>query len=144
MPVKVKSRVQSVKAQMRSENKKRLRECAKVVRQQARALLSVSGVGKRQRGQVVVAKSARSKGAVIGAFRSRAGDPPRKQTGKLLRSVTHLLIGYSRSRVQTSEFYGRILDSPKYRYGRRPWLKAALDDKRGEIKAILTRPMDLK
>jgi hypothetical protein len=144
MTVRVKSYARQFKSKMRSENKKRLRQCAKITKDRAKSLLSVSGVGRITKGNLVRAKTARGKNAVIGAFRSKPGQPPLRQTGYLLKSVTQALIGYTKGRVQTSAFYGRILDSPNYKPGRRPWLKKALEDMLPEIKRILTRKMDLE
>lgn len=143
MTVQIKSHARQLKAKIRNENKRRLRQAAKLVKDEAKVLLGTSGRGRRVKGQVVPTASRRGKKVVYNAFTSRPGEAPRMQTGRLLKSVTQKLIGYSRSRVQTDAFYGRILDSPKYRYGQRPWLRRALEINLGAIRALLTRKMDL-
>ena len=143
MTVKVKSHAKRIKAKIRNENKRRLRESARVVKERAKALLSTPGTGRATKRGIVRTKTARGKNTIVGAFRSRAGESPFRQTGQLLKSVKQLLMGSTKSRVFTDMFYGRILDSPRYKPGRRPWLKKALDDMSSTIKNILTQKMDL-
>ena len=82
----------------------------------AKELLSVPGTGK-VRGQRA--------GPVV---RSRPGEPPRKQTGRLRGSVTYEVDERAlRARVGTNVMYGRYLELGTRRgLAPRPWLRPAL------------------
>lgn len=89
----------------------------------ARELLSVAGTG-------------RYRGRKVGPIeRSRPGEPPRKQTGRLRASVTHeidekALVG----RVGTNVEYGAALELGTRRgLAPRPWLRPALEWTRARL-----------
>lgn len=96
----------------------------------------------RYRYKVVAAKRGMKGRNVYGAFPSRPGQPPRKQTGTLQRSVTYEVNPTTMTaRVGTNIKYGRYLEFGTRKMAARPWLRRSLDEMRGEIKAIMRRPM---
>jgi hypothetical protein len=129
-------------AQIRAEMARRVTACCLIVERHAKELLSVAGTGVRaatikSRGRVI-----RKGATVYGASPSAPGEPPHKQTGRLRASVTHELIGLV-GRVGTNLKYGRWLELGTRIVLARPWLRPSLAACLGQIRAILTAPMNL-
>jgi HK97 gp10 family phage protein len=84
---------------------------------------------------------------VYGAFASRPGNPPHKQTGRLQGSITWELSRrglFGRglmARVGTNLTYGRYLELGTRKMRPRPWLRRSINEVKPQIKMILTRPM---
>jgi HK97 gp10 family phage protein len=126
--------------EIRSELDRRLARAAIVVGTGAKRLLSVAGTGARTREGQVAPAVRTGKKRVYGAFPSKPGEPPRKQTGRLRSSVTHE-IGRGIARVGTNVLYGRFLELGTRKMAPRPWLRRALDEAREQVRTILSRPM---
>lgn len=96
----------------------------------------------------IVRKSKEHQGkSIYGAFPSKPGDPPHKQHGRLRASITYDVSddasGHVVGRVGTNLDYGRYLELGTRKMKPRPWLRRSLMESRGEIRAILQRPMKL-
>jgi hypothetical protein len=127
---------------LKAEERRRLARAAMVVERYAKRLLGVSGTGwqKQIRGVVTVKKrGGKGKGwTVYGAFQSRPGEPPHKQTGELRRRVTHeVLASEGRARVGTNLKYGKWLETGTRTMAARPWLARSVTDNISELRAIL-------
>ena len=111
-----------------------LNRAAQEVSRRAKELLSVSGTGK-----VAGAGGKRGAKKVYGAFPSRPGEPPHKQTGRLRESVQYEVDEQeSTARVGTNLDYGASLELGTSRgIAPRPWLRRALDETAAKINAIL-------
>lgn len=107
------------------------------VTRRAKELLSVAGTARRTR----AAKGRRKGSRVYGATRSAAGEPPRKQTGRLRASVTYEVDERALSaRVGTNVEYGKHLELGTRRgIAPRPWLRRALAECRAKIAALLSQ-----
>ena len=117
---------------------RRLRAAAITVQNRARVLLSVAGTGVRtKQGTVAAGPGAKGK-RVYGFDRSKPGEPPRKQTGRLRASVAYEVVGLV-ARVGTNVLYGLVLELGlgKLRGAARPWLRRALIESQGEVHRIL-------
>jgi hypothetical protein len=75
-----------------------------------------------------------------GANPSKAGDPPRKQRGRLLASVAFEVDGLV-GRVGTNLLYGRWLELGTRLMAARPWLRRAAKELQDQIRRILSAPM---
>lgn len=106
------------------------------VTRRAKELLSVAGTAQRAR----ATKGHRKGSRIYGAVRSRPGEPPRKQTGRLRASVTYEVDEASLSaRVGTNVEYGKHLElGTKRGIAPRPWLRRALAECRGKIDSLLS------
>jgi len=104
-----------------------LHRAAIAVKNRAKELLSVSGTGR---------KNGRKAGPVT---RSRPGEPPRKQTGRLRASVAHEVDEPSlTARVSTNVEYGRHLElGTKRGLKPRPWLRRALAETMSRVQQFL-------
>jgi phage gpG-like protein len=138
-------------AMLRAEMKRRVSACTIAVQNRAKELLNVDGAD----------PPAKPKGRMnYGARRSKPGEPPYKQTGRLQSSVAHEVQDTGMGpvgRVGTNLPYGRALElgakaTRSKIFGKptrpylwvllaRPWLRRALKDMRGFIRAVLGRPM---
>ena len=107
-----------------------LKQAADVVVNAARRILNVSGIGEKAKGGGVVAATGRKK-KIYGAFRSKPGEAPYKQTGRLRGSVASEVDG-KQARAGTNVVYGRILELLKDR----PWLSTAYKESIPAIRAI--------
>ena len=87
-------------------------------------------------GKIVVRHQGGNAAKVYGAFPSKAGQPPRKQTGHLRRSVTYNVNGLV-GRVGTPIKYGRYLELGTRHMKPRPWLRRSLRTKSDEIIRLL-------
>lgn len=101
-------------------------------------LLSVSGTGVKRKGQIVRKTKGMKGKTVYGAFPSKPGEPPHKQTGRLRMSaakeiIENLLI----ARVGSNVKYLRPLEFGSSKMAPRPSLRRALAESRDEIEAIL-------
>lgn len=74
---------------------------------------------------------------------SLPGEPPHKQTGRLLGSVAFELVGYV-ARVGTNLKYGRWLEMGTKKMQPRPWLRRALAEMRAKVEALLSAPFEPK
>jgi len=68
---------------------------------------------------------------------SKPGQPPRKRTGTLGRSITHEVTA-SNARVGTNVKYGKFLEVGTSQMAARPYLRPAVNKNRKQIKKILT------
>jgi phage gpG-like protein len=123
-----------------AELRRRLSACAVVTTNHARKLISVEGTGKS------TTKVRNAKGKLVkrtkliyGAHPSKPGEPPRKQTGRLAASVAWEIQGLS-ARVGTNVKYGRWLELATTHMAARPWLRRALKEMQGFIRAVMCRP----
>lgn len=149
-------------AALKAEIRRRITVCCYLVADRARELLNVEGAGSATRTMTYWyggrKRTARKKGLIYGHATSSPGEPPRKQTGRLLGSVAQEVgevLGQIRGRVGTNVKYGRYLElgaratrssawgKPTRPYpwtlSPRPWLGRALKESRGAIAAILGR-----
>ncbi len=117
-----------------AEVRRRLAVAAIVVWNHAKSLINVEGTGKTGQG-----KKAK---LVYGAHPSAPGDPPRKQTGRLLGSVAWEVSDLV-ARVGTNVKYGRWLELGTKTIAPRPWLRRALAEKKGQVESILSAPIHL-
>ena len=105
-----------------------IERAAIVVENRARELLSIAGTG-------------RIEGVEHGPIeRSKPGEPPRKQTGRLRASVTREISEPDlEARVGTNVDYGRYLElGTKRGVLPRPWLRRALAETQTQINQILS------
>lgn len=125
-----------------AEQRRRLERAAIVVDREAKRLLSVSGTGVAGPGGVVVRAVKRTRKTIYGAFPSSPGEPPRKQTGHLRRSVTREIVSAPNlvARIGTNVRYGRWLELGTSRMQPRPWLVRAFRETLPRVKAILSAP----
>lgn len=122
------------------ELRQRLSVCAIATASHARKLISIDGTGTRtRRVRNAGGKLIRSKKLVYNANPSKPGEPPRKQTGRLLGSVAWEISGLA-ARVGTNVKYGRWLELATARMLARPWLRRALKEMQGFIRAVMCRP----
>lgn len=125
------------KKALHAEQDKRVSRAAIVVQRHAKQLLSVSGTGVMGPAGGVVRAVKRTRKTIYGAFPSRPGEPPHKQTGRLRASVTWERVRTGVARVGTNVKYGRLLE---LFVGPRPWLVRAFKEKSHEITSILGAP----
>lgn len=82
----------------------------------------------------------RSRGRVYGAFPSRPGEPPRKQTGHLRRSIAYEVDRTNLvARIGTNLAYGRYLELGTRRMAPRPWLRRAQAETMNTIRRIFSQ-----
>ena len=107
---------------------------AMTVERRAKELLSVPGTafaaGKGQKGK-----------RLDDQVRSKPGEPPRKQTGRLRASVTHEIDEKKMTaRVGTNLLYGKALElGTRKGLKPRPWLRRALYEMQGKVSELLAR-----
>ena len=126
-----------------AEVNRRLHRCCVTVLNHAKTLINVNGTGVSTSGGGRDAKGRyrkKSKKLRYGAHPSAPGEPPRKQTGRLLASVAWEVSGLV-GRVGTNLPYGRWLELGTRLMAARPWLRRALAECRDKILAILSAPM---
>jgi HK97 gp10 family phage protein len=87
-------------------------------------------------------KNSKKGRTAFGAFPSKPGQPPRKQTGALRRSITHEVID-GQARVGTNIPYGKMLEFGTSKMRPRPWLRRALREMQSQVNKILTAPMNM-
>jgi len=127
---------EAIKRRLDGELERRLTTAAILVTSRARKLIGIEGAGKPSK-----------KGGKLryGANPSRPGDPPHKQTGRLLASVAYevsrKLLGQVSARVGTNIKYGRWLELGTRKMKARPWLRRSLNEMLAAIRAIMRRPM---
>jgi hypothetical protein len=149
---------------LKAELRRRVSVCCIAVMNRAKDLLNVEGAGSAIRTHSYWyggrRRTARKKGLVYGASTSAPGEPPRKQTGRLLGSVAHEVserAGSPVGRVGTNVDYGRALEKgasgmrtsawgkPTRPYHwvllARPWLGRALKEMTSFIRFVMTRPI---
>lgn len=133
----------ALQARIRKEMGKRLAAASIMIRDHAKELISVAGTGSRiARVTDKKGRKRKVKVTVYGANPSRPGDPPHKQTGRLRGSVTYTVFGDStRALVGTNVKYGRWLELGTARMPARPWIRRALQERKGVVQSILTKPM---
>lgn len=104
-----------------------IERAAITVENRARELLSIAGTG-------------RVDGVQVGPVeRSKPGEPPRKQTGRLRASVTREVDATEmEARVGTNVAYGKHLElGTKRGILPRPWLRRALAEVSGKVNELL-------
>ena len=111
-----------------------LTRAAITVTRRAKELLSVPGTAQGR------SKKTGRYARVYGAARSKPGEPPRKQTGRLRASVTYEIDERTlTARVGTNVKYGRYLElGTKRGIAPRPWLRRALAECRAKIDSLLS------
>lgn len=116
-----------------------LTRAAITVKREAQSLLSVQGVGKIDKSGAVVPNTGGNAPKVYNAFPSKPGEPPRKQSGELRRSVTYEVDkGELTARVGTNKPYGRYLElGTKRGLAPRPWLRRALAHMASRVNELL-------
>lgn len=137
MPSRVIDHSAKVRAAVEREAKRRVRACCILVWNHAKFLVNKEGTGRRGG-----SGKYKSRKLVYGANPSRPGEPPHKQTGRLLASIAWEVAGLT-GRVGTNVKYGRFLELGTRHMAARPWLRRALREKEGEIRAIMAAPMRL-
>ena len=132
----------SIRRQIEVELKRRIARCAILIWSHWKELISVDGTGIREKsGKTRAGQRGKRKGGLVyGANPSKPGDPPRKQTGRLLASAAWEIIGLV-ARIGTNLGYGRILEMGGKRVKARPSLRRAAQEKTAECEAILGAPM---
>jgi hypothetical protein len=118
-----------------------LTRAAITVSRRAKELLSLPGTTVRIGGGRD--KKGRFKGKrITGAVRSKPGEPPRKQTGRLRSTVTYEVDAKTlEARVGTNTVYGRALElGTKKGLLPRPWLRRALAEMQSKINQLLSGP----
>ncbi len=115
-----------------------LTKIAVTIKGEAQALLGVAGTGK-VKGQAKRDNQGRFLKAAVRVERSRPGEPPRKQTGQLRRSVqSEVDPGTLRARVGTNVEYGKHLElGTKRGLDPRPWLRPAWLNSMARVNAWL-------
>lgn len=116
-----------------------LKRAAQTVSRRARFLLQIPGTaargapGRDKKGRFTRAR-------ILGAARSRPGEPPRKQTGRLWASVTYEVDETAlEARVGTNVPYGKYLElGTKRGIAPRPWLRRALAESMDQIWSFLS------
>lgn len=125
---------------LHAELRRRLSACAIATANHAKKLISIDGTGRRTiRKRNKQGKLVKSKKLVYGANPSKPGEPPHKQTGRLLGSVAWEIVGLV-ARVGTNVKYGRWLELATARMAARPWLRRALKEMSGFIRAVMHKP----
>lgn len=118
-----------------------LNAAAVVVVNTAKANLSTSGTGRRGAGGGIVRHTGGTARRVYGAFRSRPGEFPYKQTGRLRASVAYEVDENNLvARIGTNVKYGRWLELSTRRLAARPWLRPSLAMATPQVRRILSRP----
>lgn len=114
-----------------------LNRAAQTISRRAKFLLQIPGtavsLGRARGGK------GRKGSRVLGAVRSRPGEPPRKQTGRLMDSVTYEVDEQAlEARVGTNVKYGKALELGTRRgLAPRPWLRRALAESRDRVMSFL-------
>lgn len=148
---------------LKAEMRRRISACAIAVANHAKHLIGLEGAASAIRrvsyhydGRK---RTARKGGLVYGSSVSQPGEPPRKQFGRLQGSVSHEIgehFGAPAGRVGTNLPYGRALElgakaQRSSAWGRptrtyqwillaRPWLRRALKEMTGFVRAVMVRP----
>jgi hypothetical protein len=134
---------------LKAELRKRIFACVIAIQNHAKKLINVEGAAKGPKGKLQ-----------YGAARSRPGQPPRKQKGRLQASVASEVGeqgGQPAGRAGTNVPYGRALEggasaTRDSAFGRktkpykwtllaRPWLRRALKEMLGFCRTVMSRPM---
>jgi HK97 gp10 family phage protein len=127
-----------------AEVKRRIYRCLILVYNHAKILINVDGTGKKftESATTKTGKPRKNRKFKLayGANPSKPGDPPHKQTGRLLASVAFEIQGLI-GRVGTNLKYGRWLELGTRKMKARPWLRRAFNECQAQIQAILRQPM---
>lgn len=115
---------------------RRLRAACIVIQNHAKVLISVPGTGVMHKGRLIPTPKGHKGKRIYGAFPSKPGEPPHKQTGRLRGSVTHEVVDMV-GRVGTNVKYGRDLELGTLHIAPRPWLRRAFTEKLADVKRIL-------
>ncbi len=133
-----------IQSKIRAEFRGRISECCVLVVERAKLLIDVDGTGVRAKaggGKNAKGRPKKRKGSLVyGANPSVAGEPPRKQKGRLLGSVASEVSDLA-GRVGTNLPYGRWLELGTRLMAARPWLRRALNECKDQILRILSAPM---
>jgi hypothetical protein len=151
-------------AKLKAELRRRVFACSIAVMNHAKVLIGIEGAGSAIKAHSYWyggrKRKVRKQGRVYGQSVSSPGEPPRKQTGNLQRSVAFEITekaGSPVGRVGTNVPYGKTLEKgysgirtsawgkPTAPYTwtllARPWLRRALKEMSGFIKAVMSRPI---
>ena len=131
-------------AQVRAEMGRRLDACRVEVANHAKELVGVEGAEKTTV-TVTDARGRKRKRTRLryGANPSAPGEPPHKQTGRLQSSITSEREDLV-ARAGTNVTYGRSLELGTSRMAPRPWLRRALAERLAFIRAVMSRPLNLR
>jgi hypothetical protein len=163
MPTPLKWNGPQFLAALNAELRRRISAACIVVSNHAKQLIGIEGAGSAIRKHSYWyggrKRTVRKKGLVYGQSTSKPGEPPRKQTGRLQSSVAWELgdtIAGPAGRVGTNLGYGKALEmgatgtrssawgrpTRSYRWTllARPWLRRALKECQGFIRAVMIRP----
>lgn len=129
-----------VRGRIRAELIRRLRICAILVWNTWKELLNVDGTGVREpsgaKGRFLSQKAK----LIYGAYPSKPGEPPHKQTGRLLASAAWEISGLV-ARVGSNVPYARILEFGGRFVAPRPSLRVADKLCRDRVRRILSAVM---
>lgn len=109
------------------------------VKRRAKELLSIPGTAYATGHKGPESRGKRKGQRIEGAVRSKPGEPPRKQTGRLRSSVTHEVDHETGAgRVGTNVRYGKALElGTKRGLLPRPWLRRALAEMTTKVRKLL-------
>jgi 3-oxoacyl-[acyl-carrier-protein] synthase III len=124
----------SVMAKIQAGFQRNLAAASIIVLNHARQLISIAGTA-----MVATGKGKRTK-RVYNANPSKPGEPPHKQRGHLRRMVQREVQQFI-ARVGTNYKVGRWLEQGTRTMAARPWLKRALMEMLGAVRAALGRPI---
>ncbi len=115
-----------------------LRRAAIAVEKRADQLLSLPGTVQSIGGK---GNKHKKRAVIHGAVRSKPGEPPRKQRGRLRASVTYEVDPNTlEARVGTNVLYGKYLElGTKRGIAPRPWLRRALAECHSKIAGFLSQ-----
>jgi hypothetical protein len=135
-----------VRGQLQTEYRKRISKATGLVKREAISLVGMSGTTQRTRQSKRLIKGTvrvfRKRSKRAGAVVSAPGEPPRKQTGRLQRSIK-VRMKKMKGRVYSRDPKAHLLEFGTKKMAARPWLNVALENQQGGIAALLTAPMNL-
>lgn len=93
---------------------------------------------------IVISRHAKALVGVQYPPASSAGEPPRRRTGRLQRSITYTTDrkGGVKVRIYATAPYGEWLETGTSRMAARPWRKRSYRDTLAQIKRILLAPIN--
>jgi HK97 gp10 family phage protein len=128
------------KGKLRTELRKRLSQVGSLVVAEAKSLLSVPGSTQRTKTTTRGGKKFRKRSKMFNAAVSDPGDPPRLQRGRLRRSINKVLKNL-KVRIRAQDPKAHLLELGTKNMQPRPFLRAAIANKRAEIRSILSKFM---
>lgn len=132
-----------MQAKVEAETKRRLKASGIVVQNHAKELVSIEGAGGSRAKRNAAGQFIKGSGSAklrYGENPSSPGDPPHKQTGRLIGSIASEVSDFV-CRVGTNLPYGRFLELSTTKMAARPWLRRALNERLDAIRRLLTARM---